>query len=77
MANPPSLKDEHIAHTVRLPKELNQRMLFRASQRHNGNVQKYLVAIIARDAEAEAPDCASCGYRVMGELIVARLREER
>lgn len=77
MANPPSLKEEHFSHTVRLSKDLNQRMLFRASQRHNGCVQKYMVALITRDSEAEIPDCNVCGYRIMGELLVERLREER
>lgn len=75
---PPLLKDVTYPHTVRLSRELHERMLFRAKERYESNVQRYLVAIIKRDTDLpDIPDCGTCGFKAMGEFIILKLREGR
>lgn len=77
MEHPPLYKEETVSHTVRLSKELDERMLFRAQQKHQGNVQAYFTSLVRRDVESELPDCNACGFKAMGEFILMRLREDR
>lgn len=79
MEHSPALyKETTFPHTVRLSTELHERMLFRAKERYESNVQKYLVAIIKRDTDLpDIPDCGKCGFKAMGEFIILKLREGR
>lgn len=78
MEHPRLYKEETVSHTVRLSKELDERMLFRAQQKHQGSVQAYLTSLVRRDVElSELPDCNTCGFKAMGEFIILKLREGR
>lgn len=71
-------KDEYVAHTLRLSKDLNRRMLYRAQHKYNGNVQAYLMSLVIQDVELPGlPDCNKCGFRHMGEFILEQLRKGR
>lgn len=68
-------KEDWIAHTLRLPPDLNAKMLFAAHRRYGGNVQLFLMALVKTAVELpEPPDCNTCGFRIMGEAIIDKLR---
>jgi hypothetical protein len=74
--SPDSLfKEERVTHLVRLPKPLDERMMFRCRTKYGGNVQLYLTSLVERDVELpDLPDCTKCGFRSLAESILAHLR---
>lgn len=68
-------KADTVAHTIRLPRAVNDRALQRASEHPNFNA--YVTWVLAKDAMMpDLPDCARCGYRHMGEYLLAMLQGE-
>lgn len=69
----PLYKSDAIPHTIRLPPELNKRVLERAQQHPNLNA--YILWVLTKDVLLpDIPNCEQCGYRHMGEYITALLR---
>lgn len=61
-----------IAHTIRLPLALNDRVVKRAEEHPNFNA--YVIWVLAKDAMMpDLPDCERCGYRHMAEYMHALL----
>lgn len=68
----PLLKPDTVAHTVRFPLELNKRAMVRAADHETFN--DYILWVVTKDLlMPDIPDCASCGYRHMGEYMHAML----
>ena len=75
--HPPSKTTDWVAHTIRLPKTLNERMLYQSRRRYGGNVQAFIMALVVQAVELpDPPDCATCGFRHLGEFVIESLRAD-
>lgn len=71
----PLQKTDTVAHTIRLPPELNHRVMERA--KGHPNLNAYVLWVLTKDVVMpDVPDCSRCGYRAMGEYITEMLRGE-